>query len=158
MDDGGSPSVPSISKTPATKSSTVSTPVRTTAIHDRSGRGHVVPSNDLNAPDVSIRKKKKKKEQKPLEVKVIKSNTGPSLRDERTLSSNKPHPSHFGRSKSGALTSGYKRSPLTVHKVTAPVSSEEKRESSEQHEDKENATPLLVAMPKAHDILAEQVQ
>ena len=72
--------------------------------------------------------------------------------------SSKKSPSHIHKTKSNLQTSKYQSSPLVVRHVTAATGlGRGKAAATGLQEDKENTTPLLMAMPKAHDILADQV-
>ena len=101
---------------------------------------------------------------RPLKPKVLKSSTkeppkspltsgratSSTMSQSRTRKSTKPRVMQ---------TSGYQSSPLAVHKMTAASSGSGRGKvgGTGTREDKENTTPLLMSMPKAHDILAEQV-
>ena len=139
-----------------TQSSTL-TPVRKEGLLVTSVHGH-----DSRVVNDSVQKKRLR----AVKLKVSKSSTTSSLVEGRTASSR----GHDTTSMSSMLSSGYQCSPLAVHQVTAAPSGAGKRTASREREresevvdgagvqeDKENVTPLLMAMPKAHDILADQV-
>ena len=105
-------------------------------------------------------KKKKLTQTGPLKPKVIKlSSKSPFPNVDRTASSSKKSQSHLRRVHQSPLTSSHPCSPLVVPTVAA-VSTGKRGEAgtrSRTQDDKENDTPLLMAVPKAHDILADQV-
>ena len=96
----------------------------------------------------------------PLKPKVIKSSSkSPFPNVDRTASSSKKSQSHLRKVHQSPLTSSHPCSPLVVPTVAA-VSTGKRGEAgtrSRTQDDKENDAPLLLAMPNAHDILADQV-
>ena len=159
-DDDDSPTVTHVTSTRTTNSqSSVSTPVRTTGVSDNKGG---LPITSLRSQDASVPENSIKKRPKVVKPKVTKSGAKPSLGG-RTMSSKMTPRVHLQKSDSDVLSSGYRCSPLAVHQVTAASSRSGRGREGESkaagvQEDKENMTPLLMAMPKAHDILADQVR